>query len=115
MFHLNRTFGVTDVETAEELAESLTEMTWTLCTGFRLQGLLFLNDSWSEDHAQEYAVVRESDLCQLESVTFGWCDKAQAISYIKQCLAITDDGFFGKLDKPLKIDHDKDHDCGLCA
>ena len=115
MFHQNRTFGVADVQTTEELAEELTSITWTLCTGFRLQGLLFLNDSFSEDHSQEYAVIRESDRCQLESITFGWCDKPKAISCIKECLAITGDGFFGKLDKPLKIDDYKTHHCRLCA
>ena len=56
MLHQKRIFGVGDIEGIEELAEKLTETTWTLCTGFRFQGLLFLNDSFTEDSAQEYAV-----------------------------------------------------------
>ena len=78
-----RTFGVGDVETIEELAERLTETTWALCTGFRFRGLLFLNDSFTESSAQEYAVIRESDMCQLESITFSWCDKEKAIDVIR--------------------------------
>ena len=115
MLHKKRVFGVGDIETIEELAEKLTGTTWTLCTGFRFQGLLFLNDSFTEDSAQEYAVIRESDLCQLESITFGWCNKEKAISLIKKCLDMTGDGFFGKLDLPLKIEPATQHHCGLCA
>ena len=115
MIHQKRTFGVADVQTIEELAEKLTETTWTLCTGFRFRGLLFLNDSFTEGTAQEYAVVRESDMCQLESITFSWCDKQKAIHNIQQCLEITDDGYFGKLETPPRIEPAKQHRCGLCA
>ena len=115
MIRQSRTFGVGTVETVEELAGKLTETTWTLCTGFRFQRLLFLNDSSSEDAAQEYAVIRESDMCQLESITFSWCDGTRAIAYIKECLEITDDGYFGKLDPPPKVEPTKHHHCGWCA
>lgn len=115
MLHQKRTFGVGDVETIEDLAEKLTAVTWTLCTGFRFQGLLFLNDSFTEDSAQEYAVIRESDMCQLESITFSWCDKEKAIDVITECSEMTGDGFFGKLDLPLKIEPATQHHCGLCA
>jgi hypothetical protein len=115
MLHNKRVFGVADMETIDQLAETLTEMDWTLCTGFRFRGLLFLNDSIRPDSAQEYAVIRESDMCQLESITFGWCDKAEAIFNIKACLAMTDDGFYGKLDPPVKVEDAKHHYCGHCA
>ena len=110
-----RTFGVGDIETIEELAERLTETTWTLCTGFRFRRLLFLNDSFTESSAQEYAVIRESDMCQLESITFSWCDKVKGMRHINDCLTITDDGFLGKLDTPMKVEDAKHHRCGLCA
>ena len=58
MFHDRRTWCVSPVETPEELAEKLTEHSWCICTGFEIQGYLFLNDATSEDGAQEYAVVR---------------------------------------------------------
>ena len=115
MIHQKRTFGVGDINTTEELAEKLTGTTWTLCTGFRFRGLLFLNDSFTEDSAQEYAVVREFDMYQLESVTFSWCDKEKAIDVITECLEITGDGFFGKLDVPPKIEPVAQHHCRLCA
>lgn len=82
MIHEKRKYVVVDVASAEELAKKLTEMTWCLCNGFRFDGLLFLNDAFSEDGAQEYAVIREKDMVQVESVTFSWINdqtKAQRI------------------------------------
>jgi hypothetical protein len=81
MLHPKRLFQVTEVTSAEELAQKLTEMTWTLCQGFRLGELLFVNDSFSEDGAQEYAVFRGDE--QVESVTFGWCKEARALELIR--------------------------------
>lgn len=79
-----RTWKITDAESAEALAKDLTEYGWTLCTGFRLEGYLFCNDSLSEDSVQEYVVIREADMAEVESITFGWCDEAKALDYIRQ-------------------------------
>lgn len=68
MLHRGRVHTVTEVASAEELAAMLVERSWTLCTGFRHAGLLFLNDSTGPDGAQEYAVVRNGR--QVESITF---------------------------------------------
>ena len=70
MIHHHRTFGVGVVGSLDELVEKLTEHTWTLCTCFAYQGLLFANDSFSEDGAQEYAVYKEDR--QIESLTVSW-------------------------------------------
>jgi hypothetical protein len=75
MLHERRTFQVADVATPEELAAKLAEHTWTTCTGFRLGSLLLLNDSTSEDGAQEYAVLRGSR--QVESLTVSWCSREE--------------------------------------
>lgn len=72
MWHEGRRWQIKDVETADELADKLTEMTWTLCSGFRFGGHLFLNDSLNEDGAQEYGIVREATGEQIETVTFSW-------------------------------------------
>lgn len=77
MIHGKRHFQVMDVDNTLDLAEKLTQQTWTLCTGFRLKGYLFLNDAFSEDGAQEYAVYRESDMRQIESVTFSWASMTE--------------------------------------
>lgn len=87
MIHSNRPFSITDMDTAEGLAEKLTKHSWTLCTGFRFKGFLFLNDSFSEDGSAEFAVVRESDGVQVESITFGWCTEAEAVGYINEVVA----------------------------
>src|SRR5437016_8877000 len=70
MLHHHRRFAVTVVASIEELTEKLTEHIWTLCTCFAYQGLLLVNDSFSEDGAQEYAVYKEAR--QIESLTVSW-------------------------------------------
>lgn len=85
MIHTKRVFCVATVATAEELAEKLTQHSWTLCTGFEYAGLLFLNDSFSEDGAAEFAVVRDGR--QVESITFSWCTEAKALKHINEAAA----------------------------
>jgi len=91
MIHSSRRFFVADVSTANELAKKLTDMTWTGCTGFRLRddkrALLFLNDSFSGDGAQEYAVFDEATAQQIESITFSWCTEQRALEHITNLLA----------------------------
>ena len=81
MLHTHRTWQVSDVATADELADKLTDYTWTGCTAWRLQGVLFLNDSFSEDGAQEYAVIRDG--IQIDSITFSWCTRDEAFDHIR--------------------------------
>ena len=59
MIHASRRFHPVKVDSVGQLVDDFVRCTWTRCTGFSLQGLLFLNDSFSEDGAQEYAVVRD--------------------------------------------------------
>ena len=68
MFFKKRIWQVIKVNTPEELAEKLTNYTWTLCTGFKLGDYYFLNDSTSENGAQEYAVLKDTGE-QIESIT----------------------------------------------
>lgn len=84
MLHKNRKWCVADVDSAEKLAEMLTERTFTLCSGFRYGGYLFLNDSFSEDGAQEYGVIKEATGKQVESITFSWCNYEEAIQLINE-------------------------------
>src|SRR5262245_40499359 len=75
MIHDKRKFGIITVASTGELVEHLKEHSWTLCTGFALQELLFLNDAFSEDGAQEYAIVRQGR--QIESFTVSWMSRAE--------------------------------------
>lgn len=91
MLHKSRAFCVGLAASPEELAEKLTNHTWTRCTGFELHGYLFLNDSSSEDGPQEYAVLKKSTApgrpcLQVETIPFGWCDFAKALDYIRRTL-----------------------------
>lgn len=125
MMHPNRRFNVVDVQprtgeaaTAEEsLAIRLTESSWTLCTGFRLGDILFLNDATSEDGAPEWAVFHEyqdgrrTPAWQIESITFGWTTRERALRYIRALLD-------GSLCTPsgrytLRLDHPAGS-CPLC-
>jgi hypothetical protein len=97
MFHDTRMWGEPAVvDTPAELAEKLTQYTWTLCTAWRLGDLLFLNDSLSEDGAGEWAVVRDGR--QIESITFGWCDQTRALEYITELISGTLAGDYGAVD-----------------
>lgn len=87
MLHQNRVWQIGDVEDADALTHKLTEYDWTPCTGFRFGGFLWLNDSTGSDGAQEYAVVREEDMLQVESITFGWCDYEEGLKHIMKMLA----------------------------
>ena len=110
MFHDTRIWcepGV--VDTPVELAEKLTQYTWTLCTAWRLGDLLFLNDSLREDGAGEWAVLRDGR--QIESITFGWCDRAQALQYITELVSGTLAGDYGAVS--LRF-HPTSECCGHC-
>jgi hypothetical protein len=71
MIHTDRVFGVKEVLDIKTLANQLFHYTWTGCTGYRLDDYLLLNDSFSPDGAQEFAVCRISDgkSIQVETIT----------------------------------------------
>lgn len=116
MFHSKRTWGPPrKVNSPEELAELLTEHTWTLCSAFEHSGYLYLNDSLSEDGAQEFAVVKRTakGFRQVESITFGWCDRGRAFALIREVSA----GKFDGDGYPVtpRLDEAPGHRCGFCA
>jgi len=115
MLFEHRRFAVAGVENAEELAEKLTEHSWCCCQGFRLGGHLFLNDSTGPDGAQEFAVIREADHIQVESVTFSWCSQEEALEIIKQAVAGSFTREYAKISSQ-KIETPEEHKrCVLCA
>lgn len=88
MLHRNRIFCVKAVDSLDALVEKCTQYSWTLCTGFRLGNFLLLNDAFSEDGAQEYAVIAfiaewptegtgTINGHQIESITVSWCTPSQ--------------------------------------
>lgn len=120
MLHHDRHWCVAPVESAEELARKLTEMTWCGCDGFELDGYLWLNDATSADGAQEYAVVKRAGpdgrMLQIESVTFGWCSYEQARAHIKRTLRGEDDGNDFAVPVSLRVQTPEEHGrCHYCA
>jgi hypothetical protein len=120
MFHKKRVWCISPVETAEQLAEKLTQHSWTLCTGFQIQGYLFLNDATSESGAQEYAVVKcpiltDDSYRQVESFTMSWCSYNEALVYIRRTLAGEfDDASYVSVVQP-KLETPEVHGhCHLC-
>jgi len=121
--HGRRTFCISPVASAEELAHMLTERTWTLCSGFYVQGhegYLFLNDATCEDGAGEFACIAggidaERNV-QIESITFSWCTFDQAVQHVNDALA-------GRFDQnefarpvTLRLETPEQHQrCPLCA
>lgn len=87
MMHKDRIWCVAPIATAEELAEKLTQGTWCCCSGFELNGYVWLNDATCEDGGQEYAVVRkptdaDPHYRQVESITASWCSQEELLRYI---------------------------------
>lgn len=132
MMHKTRRWRISTCESSAELSRKLTQHTWTPCTGFALQGWLFLNDATSPDGAQEYAVVRlDSDghHRQYDSVTFGWMTAAEALDWLTEFLAgrepcasrelgpvvvvVLSSGAFGQM-RP-KIVEVREHAPGTCS
>ncbi len=60
MMHSKRRWVISAVPTMEKLAEMPTQTTWTLCSGFYVEGYpyLFLNDATHEDGAAEFGVLK---------------------------------------------------------
>lgn len=118
MFFKKRRWQITKVSTPEELADKLTNFTWTLCTGFELGGYYFLNDSTSENGAQEYGVIKKDTGKQVESITFSWCSFKEALSYIKKVLAGEYDGqaWGSGIDLNTQLETPEEHGrCIYCA
>ena len=98
MLHADRVWVLSEVASAEELAVNLTEQTWCLCQAFTVKGnprYVWLNDSTSEDGAQEFSVLKlglaKGDMRQIESITFGWCDRSKAEGFVRETLNGEDD------------------------
>lgn len=76
------------VVSLEELAERLSSCTFPICAAFEWPDgkTRLLNDSFSEDGAQEFGVLRllEDRWVQVESITFSWCSKEKALDYLEQ-------------------------------
>jgi hypothetical protein len=57
MIYATRVFSSSKLESEDELVQAMTNRTWPLCYSFYHDGLLYLNDSESEEDP-EYAVVK---------------------------------------------------------
>lgn len=61
MMHSTRRWVIAPVASIEDLARMLTQRTWTLCSGFYVEGhpeTIFLNDATHEDGAAEFGAAR---------------------------------------------------------
>ena len=122
MMHDTRRWSVGPAASAEDLAEKLTQHTWTLCTGFYVAGhpeYLFLNDATSEDGAAEMAVVKgglyATKRHQIESITFSWCTYETALDYVRRILAGEMDATDFARPVQLRLERADQHSrCHLC-
>lgn len=118
MLHTRRTWGVKRYEDPAEMVEALSSMSWTLCTALETSaGTIWVNDSITEDSAQEYGVLRPDGdgYRQVETITVSWCDAAKLRAYIDQA----DRGDFDQKFLLGRVDAERidtsHHFCWLCA
>jgi hypothetical protein len=110
------------VSTAQpiELADKLHDHSWTLCTGLECppgSGVYWLNDSFSEDSAQEYAVVRkrpDGQWEQVESITVSWCNKHRLMLYAENLSRTAAVAEMGLIDEPRLETADEHKRCWCC-
>jgi hypothetical protein len=113
MIYSSRRFRVTNIESPAEMAKLLTEHTYCACNGFRIATTpwLLLNDSFSPDGAQEYAVFNETNGAQVESITASWMTREELAAFLN-----------GIIDRPVESEHPAavtripatDHPVGSC-
>ena len=119
MLHRSRIWSVTSVTSADELAEKLTEHTWTCCQAFELQAYIFASDATCGDGAQEYAVLRREatfgEYVQIESITFSWGSEEQALALIQRITTSEFNSFiYGRvLARRFQSPREHGH-CALC-
>lgn len=87
MPYYNRKWNVVDVADSKELAENLVKFaSHCRCVGYRCDGILWLNDSpgglIAPGQVDEWAIVREADGLQCESITVGWLDEEDDIKFV---------------------------------
>lgn len=121
MFHKKRRWGLAEVPSTEDLATTLTQKTWTLCSAFFVKGheqYLFLNDATHEDGAAEYAALKklpDGRYFQVESITMSWCTEASAKAHIEKVLAgQCDEEDFVREVRPAIDPPSKHSRCHLC-
>lgn len=78
----NRQWNVETINDAAAMAEKIVSHDYCGCVGFRCGRLLWLNDSSCGGNIQEWAVVRESDGRQCETISVGWIDKEDMVKEI---------------------------------
>ena len=119
MLHKERHWCVVPVDSAQELAETLSDQTWTLCTGFRLGEYVYLNDSVSEDTAVEFRVVKELEpgsWVEIDTVTFGWLNKERSLEVIQAIQKAARDSVWSAKIRPPVLEDPGEHGlCELCA
>lgn len=113
MIHAGRIYRLTPIAEAGDLVDKLVDRSWTLCSAFALGKLIFANDAFSEDGAQEYAVIRDGR--QIESIAFSWVeDRDRTRDYVTSLLEGAPGVDMGPVG--LRIDHPEgSNSCPLCA
>jgi hypothetical protein len=114
-----RVWSVAGPFSPEQLADRLTRFDFTSCTGFECGGLYFLNDSTSPDSIQEYAVIRKSNLEQVESLTVMGLSatKESVLAHIKRLVESDElESFTSYCEvERRQIDLSDEHHCRHCA
>lgn len=120
MIHARRAYTIVEVFSLHELLDKLINHTWCGCNGFRYENTVWLNDAFSADGAQEYAVFRcprgadphaIEELEQIESITVSWCSRDQLTKIVERLTSEEPQEVY----KRHKIRKHGEEPCMLCA
>ena len=90
MIHKDRRWCMHLAVDVDDLAEKLTNFTWSTCQAFQLKGYLFLNDSDSREEAQRYVVLQrlpDETLTEIESITLNWSTAARVLEQLHRVVS----------------------------
>ncbi len=112
MMHKDRQWGVATMLDNDEIAEKLSEYSYTRCTAFKTAaGIVWANDSTNENAIQEYGVLQRDEGTgewrQLESITTSWCSTETLRTFLDSADAgeFKDDNWGTVADSQFKDDH----------
>ena len=114
MINTNRVFGVMTIPDIKTLTRKMYHWRYNGCEGYQQNKYLFLNDSFSQAGAQEFAVFRVSDGKFIQIGTMTIPDRSFTENHLKNLLVEAKKSMMNLGLYALQIEDAAEHQCHLC-